>query len=60
LTQPANTTNQKRTAQKRSNTANQRINSAKLFAGNHTLTIEHEGQDYILRVTKSGKLILTK
>jgi hemin uptake protein HemP len=37
-----------------------RINSVQLLAGQKKLTIEHAGEDYLLRITKSGKLILTK
>ncbi|MDV7396606.1 hemin uptake protein HemP [Arthrospira platensis SPKY1] len=36
------------------------IRSERLFAGRNTLAIEHEGCRYILRATRSGKLILTK
>lgn len=40
--------------------ADARIRSEALFAGRSTLTIEHEGTQYVLRATRSGKLILTK
>lgn len=36
------------------------VRSEALFAGRSTLTIEHEGSHYVLRATRSGKLILTK
>ncbi|MFU2487970.1 hemin uptake protein HemP [Thauera sp. WH-1] len=36
------------------------VRSEALFAGRSTLTIEHEGTHYVLRATRSGKLILTK
>ena len=38
----------------------QRINSSELLAGGKRLVIEHRGVSYILQVTRSGKLILTK
>ena len=37
-----------------------RINSNQLFANRDRMIIEHQGQEYILRITRSGKLILTK
>lgn len=37
-----------------------RINSRELLGKNGILLILHEGQQYQLRVTKAGKLILTK
>ena len=37
-----------------------RVASNELFAQNRELIIEHEGQEYRLRVTGNGKLILTK
>lgn len=40
--------------------AKARIASAELLAGQNTIVIEHAGQDYFLRQTKAGKLILTK
>lgn len=36
------------------------IHSEELFAGSHEVLIEHEGQMYRLRLTRSGKLILHK
>ncbi len=36
-----------------------RIDSTALFAGHHELVIVHQGREYRLRVTQSGKLILT-
>ncbi len=36
------------------------IDSETLFAGSTTLTICHRGCDYQLRITRHGKLILTK
>lgn len=38
----------------------ERVLSEELMSGISKLTIEHADQDYILRVTKAGKLILTK
>jgi hemin uptake protein HemP len=37
-----------------------RLTSAELFAGSDQLVIEHQGAEYQLRVTRQGKLILTK
>jgi hemin uptake protein HemP len=31
-----------------------------LMQNANTLILEHQGQDYVLRVTRNGKLILTK
>ena len=36
------------------------LNSKSLFQGRKTLTIEHNGEHYTLRITANGKLILTK
>lgn len=36
------------------------IRSEELLAGSEEVLIEHEGQTYRLRVTRSGKLILHK
>lgn len=38
----------------------QKLNSATLFAGAKELVIAHAGQEYRLRQTSQGKLILTK
>ena len=38
----------------------QRIDSSELLAGGKRVVIEHEGVPYLLQVTRSGKLILTK
>lgn len=37
-----------------------KIDSHQLFGKERQLIIEHEGVDYFLRVTRHGKLILTK
>ena len=37
-----------------------RVNSRTLLGGGSSLLIEHEGAVYRLRVTRQGKLILTK
>lgn len=37
-----------------------RIASARLMAGSRELVIEHQGNEYHLRVTRNDKLILTK
>lgn len=36
------------------------IDSSDLFGTEKTLTIEHEGMVYTLRITRQGKLLLTK
>jgi hemin uptake protein HemP len=36
-----------------------RITSKALLDGRNVLIIEHDGRDYLLRVTHQGKLILT-
>jgi hemin uptake protein HemP len=38
----------------------QRIDSSELLAGGKRVIIEHQGVPYLLQVTRSGKLILTK
>ena len=37
-----------------------RIDSRRLLEGGRELVIDHEGQQYRLRLTRNGKLILTK
>lgn len=37
-----------------------RISAADLFAGAREVILEHDGQNYRLRITANGKLILTK
>ena len=37
-----------------------RVESGMLFQRDRELVIVHHGQEYRLRITKSGKLILTK
>jgi hemin uptake protein HemP len=37
-----------------------RIDSVHLFRGSNEIVIVHQNQEYNLRITKSGKLILTK
>ena len=37
-----------------------RLRVADLFTGDRELILEHGGQDYRLRITANGKLILTK
>jgi len=37
-----------------------RLRSHELFAGHSRLLIEHDGVEYLLQVTRQGKLILTK
>ena len=40
--------------------ARPRLSSAELFDGRRELVIVHGGHEYVLRITKSDKLILTK
>jgi hemin uptake protein HemP len=44
----------------RDTTAERRITSRDLLAGRDEVIIEHAGQEYHLRHTRAGKLILTK
>ncbi|WP_284402190.1 hemin uptake protein HemP [Dyella lipolytica] len=37
-----------------------RISSQRLLAGERELVIQHQGSEYHLRLTRNGKLILTK
>ncbi len=37
-----------------------RVQAAALLAGSREVIIEHAGEEYRLRLTKNGKLILTK
>ncbi|MDP3743756.1 MAG: hemin uptake protein HemP [Methylotenera sp.] len=37
-----------------------RLKSAELLSGTREVIIEHEGDEYRLRLTNQGKLILTK
>jgi hemin uptake protein HemP len=37
-----------------------RIESQRLFQGNNEIVIVHHEEEYSLRITKNGKLILTK
>ena len=37
-----------------------RIRTAELMQGARKVILLHEGEEYVLRITKSGKLILTK
>ena len=36
------------------------VESRQLLAGDKTLQIAHEGETYVLRLTRNGRLILTK
>ena len=38
----------------------QQVKTLDLMQGAREVIIVHEGEEYILRITKSGKLILTK
>lgn len=37
-----------------------RVRAEEIFAGASEIIIEHDGEEYRLRITKQGKLILTK
>ncbi len=37
-----------------------RINSKQLFSDRNEIVIDHQGDEYRLRITSNGKLILTK
>jgi len=37
-----------------------RIRSSELMSGSREIIIQHDGQEYRLRITNAGKLILTK
>jgi hemin uptake protein HemP len=37
-----------------------RIESRELFRGNSEIVIVHQNEEYSLRITRNGKLILTK
>ena len=37
-----------------------RVDSATLLGGEKTLVIQHQGEEYTLRLTRLGKLLLTK
>lgn len=41
-------------------TAERVVTTKELLAGAHRIWIEHAAQRYLLQVTRSGKLILTK
>jgi len=43
-----------------SSTAHKQVKSGTLFEGAQELRIDHHGQEYRLRQTRNGKLILTK
>ncbi|WP_233843461.1 hemin uptake protein HemP [Dyella sp. 2HG41-7] len=43
-----------------STSAIRRISSQRLLAGERELVIQHMGSEYHLRLTRNGKLILTK
>lgn len=47
-------------AQGTSLTGLRRVIVAELLAGDREVILEHDGQDYRLRITANGKLILTK
>jgi hemin uptake protein HemP len=38
----------------------QRITTADLMQGAQAIVVLHQGEEYLLRITKTGKLILTK
>ena len=54
------TKQQKTLKQERAISPPPRLKSRDLFAEHRHIYIEHDGHDYILRLTNQGKLILTK
>ena len=48
------------TAEASSNGKKPRIDADYLFQGNTEIVIVHQNEEYHLRITKNGKLILTK
>jgi len=40
--------------------ARHRVSTTDLMRGDRALVLLHEGEEYVLRITKTGKLILTK
>lgn len=40
--------------------AGPRWTSEELFEGSSVVVIEHAGQDYVLRITRNGRLLLNK
>lgn len=40
--------------------SNRKLNTNDLFDGENEITIEHKSEEYRLRITSNGKLILTK
>lgn len=56
--------NEKTTAQPLANAdpagSKRKISSQQLFAAQNEIVIEHLGEEYRLRITSNGKLILTK
>jgi hemin uptake protein HemP len=40
--------------------AQRRLTSSELFAGGNQILIQHGPAEYLLRITRQGKLILTK
>lgn len=47
-------------SEKNSDQTPRRLCSNDLFAGQSRLLIEHDGGNYLLQITRQGKLILTK
>ncbi|MGE3538846.1 MAG: hemin uptake protein HemP [Candidatus Tectimicrobiota bacterium] len=41
-------------------TPRQRISTAELMQNARAIIVLHQGEEYLLRITKAGKLILTK
>jgi hemin uptake protein HemP len=46
--------------QREKDNATKRLNTKTMMEGARKMILEHAGQDYLLRITKQGKLILTK
>ena len=47
-------------SQEKTEASPRRIKSGELFGRHKRVVIEHEGLDYMLQITRQGKLILTK
>ena len=37
-----------------------RVRSPQLFCGSNRLVIDHQGQEYVLLITRNGKLVLNR
>lgn len=60
MTHSPKETSEQRQENNNINTGRRRISSEQLFATGNEIVIAHNGDDYRLRITSNGKLILTK